>query len=147
MLGWFTADVRGVHLVYHNGENPGFRAKIVLAPSSKAGVVILTNGEPPHLFTDAATRSLLEQLFPSPIRAKLATSPIASQIKPVDFPKSAVGHEDQLPPSRLSAHFSIAANVKPRPDHLITAVLRFGSPVIRGSRFSSRSASGRLMMG
>jgi hypothetical protein len=64
-LGWFTADVRGVHLVYHNGENPGFRAKIVLAPSSKAGVVILTNGEPPHLFTDAATRSLLEQLFPS----------------------------------------------------------------------------------
>src|SRR5262249_39506477 len=43
--------------------------------------------------------------------------------------------------------FSIATNVKPRPDHLITAVLRFGSPVTRGSRFSSRSASGRLMMG
>jgi CubicO group peptidase (beta-lactamase class C family) len=38
-LGWFTADVRGVHLVYHNGANPGFRAAIVLAPSAKAGVV------------------------------------------------------------------------------------------------------------
>ena len=62
-LGWFTADVRGVHLVYHNGENPGFRARIVLAPSSKAGVVILTNGES-NLFTDAATLSLLEQLLP-----------------------------------------------------------------------------------
>jgi CubicO group peptidase (beta-lactamase class C family) len=31
-LGWFTADVRGVHVVYHNGANPGFRAAIVLAP-------------------------------------------------------------------------------------------------------------------
>jgi len=44
-LGWFTAEVRGVHLVYHNGENPGFAAAVVLAPSSKAGVVVLTNGE------------------------------------------------------------------------------------------------------
>src|SRR5262249_27009825 len=34
------------------------------------------------------------------------------------------------------------------PHHLIPpAVLRFGSPVTRGSRFSSRSAPGRLMMG
>ena len=61
-LGWFTADVRGVHLVYHNGANPGFRAAITLVPSSKAGVVILTNGEL-ELFTDAATRGLLEQLL------------------------------------------------------------------------------------
>jgi len=61
-LGWFTAEVRGVHLVYHNGANPGFRAAIVLAPSYKAGVVILTNGES-NRFTDAATRSLLEQLL------------------------------------------------------------------------------------
>ena len=146
MLGWFTADVRGVHLVYHNGENPGFRAKI-------AGSIL--QGRRGHSDKRGAAapfyrRSHTEPsrtAFPVAIRAKLATSPIASQIKPVDFPKSAVGHEDQLPPSRLSAHFSIAANVKPRPDHLITAVLRFGSPVIRGSRFSSRSASGRLMMG
>lgn len=61
-LGWFTASVRGVHLVYHNGANPGFRAAIFLVPSSKAGVVILTNGES-DLFIDAATRGLLEQLL------------------------------------------------------------------------------------
>jgi CubicO group peptidase (beta-lactamase class C family) len=61
-LGWFTADVRGVHLVSHNGANPGFRAAIVLVPSSKAGVVILTNGES-DLFTDAATQGLLESLL------------------------------------------------------------------------------------
>lgn len=61
-LGWFTADVRGVHLVYHNGANPGFRAAIVLAPSSKAGVVVLTNGESDR-FTEAAAQSLLEQLL------------------------------------------------------------------------------------
>jgi CubicO group peptidase (beta-lactamase class C family) len=61
-LGWFTADVRGVHLVYHNGENPGFRAAVVLAPSSKAGVIVLTNGES-KAFTEMTTRSLLEQLL------------------------------------------------------------------------------------
>ena len=61
-LGWFTADVRGVHLVFHNGVNPGFRAAVVLVPSSKAGVVILTNGES-DLLADAATRSLLRQLL------------------------------------------------------------------------------------
>lgn len=61
-LGWFTADVRGAHLVFHNGANPGFRAAIVLAPSAKAGVVILTNGESER-FTSASTRGLLEQLL------------------------------------------------------------------------------------
>jgi CubicO group peptidase (beta-lactamase class C family) len=61
-LGWFTADVRGVHLVYHNGENPGFRAAVVLAPSSKAGVVVLTNGESKP-FIEMTTRSLLEQFL------------------------------------------------------------------------------------
>ena len=61
-LGWFTADVRGSHLVYHNGTNPGFTATIVLAPSAKAGVVVLTNGESDH-FTEAAARGLLEQLL------------------------------------------------------------------------------------
>ncbi len=61
-LGWFIAEVGGRHLVYHNGANPGFRATIVLVPSSEAGVVILTNGES-NLFIDAATRNLLELLL------------------------------------------------------------------------------------
>ena len=61
-LGWFTADVRGAHLVFHNGANPGFRAAIFLVPSTKTGVVILTNGESAH-FTETAARSLLEQLL------------------------------------------------------------------------------------
>jgi len=60
-LGWFTANVRGLHIVYHNGANPGFRAAIVLVPASKTGVVILTNGES-DAFTSAATRGLIEQL-------------------------------------------------------------------------------------
>lgn len=61
-LGWFTAEYRGMRLVYHNGANPGFRAAIVLVPSARAGVVILTNGDSSR-FTDAATLSLVEQLF------------------------------------------------------------------------------------
>ena len=64
--------------------------------------------------------------------------------------RSAVEPGRPVPPPGLNGRFSIAANVKPR---LITSyrhlipVLRFGSPVTRGSRFFSRSASGRLMMG
>src|SRR5215470_6324492 len=50
-LGWFTAEYRGMRLVYHNGANPGFRAAIVLVPSAKSGVVILTNGDSSR-FTD-----------------------------------------------------------------------------------------------
>jgi CubicO group peptidase (beta-lactamase class C family) len=61
-LGWFTGEYRGMRLVYHNGVNPGFRAAIVLVPSAKAGVVILTNGESSR-FTETATLSLCEQLF------------------------------------------------------------------------------------
>jgi CubicO group peptidase (beta-lactamase class C family) len=61
-LGWFTADINSAHLIYHNGVNPGFRATIALIPSSKAGVVILTNGESDPLI-NAATRGLIEQLL------------------------------------------------------------------------------------
>lgn len=61
-LGWFTGDVRGTHLVYHNGANPGYRASIFLVPSSRAGVVILTNGES-NAITEAAMGSLLGQLL------------------------------------------------------------------------------------
>jgi CubicO group peptidase (beta-lactamase class C family) len=62
-LGWFTADVPGAHLIYHNGGNPGFRARIVLVPSSKVGVVVLTNGESKP-FIETTTQSLLDQLLP-----------------------------------------------------------------------------------
>jgi len=52
----------GVHLVFHNGANPGFRAAIFLVPSVKAGVVILTNGQSEQ-FTNAAARALLGRIL------------------------------------------------------------------------------------
>jgi CubicO group peptidase (beta-lactamase class C family) len=61
-LGWFTGEEHGVGLVFHNGANPGFRATIILVPSSKTGIVILTNGESDR-FAEVAARSLLEQLL------------------------------------------------------------------------------------
>ena len=45
--------------------------------------------------------------------AKTATDPVS------EIGMAAVGHEERFPPLRLSAGFSIAANVKPCPDHLI----------------------------
>jgi CubicO group peptidase (beta-lactamase class C family) len=61
-LGWFTGEAHCVSLVFHNGANPGYQASIVLMPSSRAGVVILTNGES-NAFTSGASQSLLEQLL------------------------------------------------------------------------------------
>ena len=61
-LGWFTGKTNGVGLMFHNGANPGYRASIFLAPSSRAGVVILTNGESGH-FAQAAMPSLFQQLL------------------------------------------------------------------------------------
>jgi CubicO group peptidase (beta-lactamase class C family) len=61
-LGWFTADINGARVVYHFGDNPGFRAAIALVPSAKAGVVILTNGES-NAVTNTAMRSLVAQLL------------------------------------------------------------------------------------
>jgi CubicO group peptidase (beta-lactamase class C family) len=61
-LGWFTDDINGVHHIYHKGANPGFRASFALVPSSKTGVVILTNGESNNLI-NTATQTLLEQLL------------------------------------------------------------------------------------
>jgi CubicO group peptidase (beta-lactamase class C family) len=63
-LGWFTAEYRGVRLIYHNGANPGFRAAIVLVPATKAGVVVLANSDASQ-FTSAASVRLLEQLLSS----------------------------------------------------------------------------------
>ena len=50
--------------MYHNGANPGFRAAIVLAPSAKAGVVILTNGEA-EAFAYTAARAFSNSSFSS----------------------------------------------------------------------------------
>ena len=75
-LGWFTADVRGVPLVYHNGANPGFRAAIVLAPSAKAGVVVLTNAEFGPLYRRGGSEPSRSASSVA-IQLKLAISPIA----------------------------------------------------------------------
>jgi CubicO group peptidase (beta-lactamase class C family) len=64
-LGWFTADVNGVHVIDHFGGNPGFRAAIAFVPAAKAGTVILTNGES-NAFTKVAARTLLAQLVRLP---------------------------------------------------------------------------------
>jgi CubicO group peptidase (beta-lactamase class C family) len=61
-LGWFTGNVGGAHLVYHNGANPGFRASIFLVPSAKVGIVILTNGESNPVL-ETTTRTLLAELL------------------------------------------------------------------------------------
>src|SRR5215469_1701752 len=60
-LGWFTAEYDGVHVAFHNGANPGYRASVMLVPTSEAGVVVLTNGDSMG-FINALTLPLVEDL-------------------------------------------------------------------------------------
>jgi CubicO group peptidase (beta-lactamase class C family) len=71
-LGWFTGEYRGAHVVYHNGSNPGYRASILLVPTSKAGVVVLTNGESMG-FINTITWRLIEELLDIQPRPKPAS--------------------------------------------------------------------------
>jgi CubicO group peptidase (beta-lactamase class C family) len=95
-LGWFTADVRGAHLVYHHGANPGFRAAIFLAPSARAGVVVLTNGESDR-FTEGAAWSLLEQLLRSQSSRSSRSRRSLRQLS------LGLGHEKRFPAAILGA--------------------------------------------
>jgi CubicO group peptidase (beta-lactamase class C family) len=61
-LGWFTAEYRGVQVIFHNGANPGYRASVMLVPNAKAGVVVLTNGDSIG-FINAVTLRLVEELL------------------------------------------------------------------------------------
>jgi CubicO group peptidase (beta-lactamase class C family) len=44
-LGWQISDYRGHHVLEHGGAVDGFRARVVLLPKERAGVVLLTNLE------------------------------------------------------------------------------------------------------
>jgi CubicO group peptidase (beta-lactamase class C family) len=58
-LGWRISDYRGHHLLEHGGSVDGFRARILLLPRDKAGVVLLTNSEEQGLL-DATAYTLLD---------------------------------------------------------------------------------------
>jgi CubicO group peptidase (beta-lactamase class C family) len=46
-LGWALADYRGHRLVSHGGALPGYATRVMLVPSLKLGVIVLTNQETP----------------------------------------------------------------------------------------------------
>lgn len=64
-LGWFTAGFNGLQVVWHNGSIDGFYAVVMLIPSQKVGVAVLSNAGlgTGSLFTLAASLGLLEQLM------------------------------------------------------------------------------------
>ncbi len=65
-FGWATGEYRGNKIVTHDGLINGFYADVVMAPSSRAGVVILTNlqaTKPTETFATAASLYLLEGLL------------------------------------------------------------------------------------
>jgi CubicO group peptidase (beta-lactamase class C family) len=43
-MGWYVEHANGVSMLWHPGNAPNFHADILLAPQSRWGVVVLTNG-------------------------------------------------------------------------------------------------------
>jgi CubicO group peptidase (beta-lactamase class C family) len=61
-LGWHISDYRGHAIHQHGGAVAGFRARIVLAPRKKLGLVVLTNLEDMGI-VNAAGNNLLDYLL------------------------------------------------------------------------------------
>jgi CubicO group peptidase (beta-lactamase class C family) len=64
-LGWQVSDYRGHHALEHGGAVDGFRARIVLLPKDRAGVVLLTNLEEAEI-VQAAGNAVLDHLLGLP---------------------------------------------------------------------------------
>ena len=63
-LGWFLRDYRGRKLIGHTGGLAGMTSQVILVPSERLGLVVLTNGES-SLMTALAYR-LLDTFFGAP---------------------------------------------------------------------------------
>ena len=50
-LGFFILDVNGQKYVYHDGDQAGFTAELMVAPASRSGSIVMSNttdtGAPP----------------------------------------------------------------------------------------------------
>jgi CubicO group peptidase (beta-lactamase class C family) len=64
-LGWGITDYRGHHVLEHGGAVDGFRARIVLLPKDRAGVVLLTNLEEADAL-QAAGNAILDHVLGLP---------------------------------------------------------------------------------
>lgn len=64
-LGWIIQDYRGQLMITHGGSTDGFRARAVLVPQRRLGIIILTNlGDNP--MPEAARDNLLDLLLDLP---------------------------------------------------------------------------------
>jgi CubicO group peptidase (beta-lactamase class C family) len=61
-LGWYISEYRGCGILEHGGAVDGFRARIILAPKEKLGLVLLTNLEDMEI-VNAAGNNLLDHLL------------------------------------------------------------------------------------
>lgn len=44
-MGWYIGQIDGVPAVFHDGDNPNFKANILMLPTEKLGVVVLLNAQ------------------------------------------------------------------------------------------------------
>jgi CubicO group peptidase (beta-lactamase class C family) len=58
-MGWSTLILDGVSVHGHGGHDSGFRAMMVFAPTPRAGVVIMTNGDAENVKVDSLGLELL----------------------------------------------------------------------------------------
>jgi CubicO group peptidase (beta-lactamase class C family) len=61
-LGWYISEYHGCGILEHGGAVDGFRARIILVPKKKLGLVLLTNLEDMEI-VNAAGNNLLDHLL------------------------------------------------------------------------------------
>ncbi len=112
-LAWFTETYREMPVVEHGGNIDGFSANVLLAPSAKTGIVVLTNQDI-SLFPQVASWKLLEVV----LGLKPGDDVIARYNKAVGFD-----------PQTLQSHLDAARAFKPEPAELNKYVGDYTSPI------------------
>lgn len=90
-MGWVVGGYGPVELVWHAGKSAGFQSSVVMLPSRKTGIAVLTNLENGRIAEHLAWRYFDELLsLPRVDRTSLQEPPLRAPVYP----------EGSLPPSR-----------------------------------------------
>jgi CubicO group peptidase (beta-lactamase class C family) len=109
-MAWFIQDYHGHHMISHTGGIDGFRARVVLLPKQKLGIVILTNssvGTSSASMHVAATNSIVDLLLGLPktdwnTRYGQQVKAIEAQASTVELRREARRQKDTRPSRELA---------------------------------------------
>ena len=142
-LAWFVQDYKGHLMVAHTGGIDGFRARVVLVPNSKLGLVILTNssvGTSSASMHMAASNSIVDLLLGLSKRDWNAyygdqIKNIETQVAAFEKRREARRHKETKPSRELASY---AGSYEEPAYGTASVIVENGALVLQWSNFKSK---------